>query len=198
MLVNLKFIRTEWVLFWFYSDWSLVLLGVLYVSGSGGWLPCYELWRVLLKQANFSQAFYFSRLLLIKYFSRLYSKFVCLWYVFPGREGLYRYSKFKTLANYPKGSFQVTCLTGGTRRKPSVGFSFPCKLNLINFSFNGFRMRTCNARPWIVYILSREDRLFLRKENPNISFSEGEEGFGWGSVDPLLLVNIFARPIFLP
>ena len=150
-----------------------------------------------LNRLIFLRLFYFSRLLLIKYFSRLYSKFVCLWYVFPGREGLYRYSKFKTLANYPKGSFQVTCLTGGTRRKPSVGLSFPCKLNLINFSFNGFRMRTCNARPWIVYILSREDRLFLREENPNISFSGGGS-FGWRSVDSLLLANIFARPIFLP
>ena len=34
-----------------------------------------------------------------------------------------------------------------------------------NFSFNGIRMRTCYARPEIVYILSREDRLILRKES---------------------------------
>ena len=33
-----------------------------------------------------------------------------------------------------------------------------------NFSFYGVRMRTCYARPEIVYILSREDRLILRKE----------------------------------
>ena len=32
-----------------------------------------------------------------------------------------------------------------------------------NFSFNGIRMRTCYARPKIVYILSREDHLILRK-----------------------------------
>ena len=32
-----------------------------------------------------------------------------------------------------------------------------------NFSFNGIRMRTCYAWPKIVYILSREDRLILRK-----------------------------------
>ena len=38
-------------------------------------------------------------------------------------------------------------------------------LNLFrNFSFYGVRMRTCYARPEIVYILSREDRLILRKE----------------------------------
>ena len=41
---------------------------------------------------------------------------------------------------------------------------FLCKLiNLFrNFSFYGVRMRTCYARPEIVYILSREDRLILR------------------------------------
>ena len=39
------------------------------------------------------------------------------------------------------------------------------KKNNIYFSFNGIRMRTCYARPKIVYILSREDRLILRKES---------------------------------
>ena len=34
-----------------------------------------------------------------------------------------------------------------------------------NFSFYGVRMRTCYARPETVYILSREDRLILRKES---------------------------------
>ena len=38
-------------------------------------------------------------------------------------------------------------------------------LNLLrNLSFYGVRMRTCYARPETVYILSREDRLILRKE----------------------------------
>ena len=38
-------------------------------------------------------------------------------------------------------------------------------LNLFrNFSFYGVKMRTCYARPETVYILSREDRLILRKE----------------------------------
>ena len=98
---------------------------------------------------------------------------MCLWHVFPGREGLYRYSKFKTLAIYPKGPFQVTCLYWWDSPETVGWVILFLKFNLVNFSFNGFRMRTCNARPWIVYILSREDRLFLREENPNISFSGG-------------------------
>ena len=123
-------------------------------------------------------------LLLIKYFSRLYSKFVCLWHVFPGREGLYRYSKFKTLAIYPKGPFQVTCLYWWDSPETVGWVILFLKFNLVNFSFNGFRMRTCNARPRIVYILSREDRLFLREENPNISFSGGGKASAGGLSTP--------------
>ena len=37
-------------------------------------------------------------------------------------------------------------------------------------------MRTCNARPWIVYILFREDRLFLREENPKFFLFQGGGG----------------------
>ena len=56
-----------------------------------------------------------------------------------------------------------------------------------NFSFNGVRMRTCYARPEIVYILSREDRLILRKE------SMGKFIFfpGGVSVSSLVILSLF-------
>ena len=54
---------------------------------------------------------------------------------------------------------------------------FSLEFTTFNYSFNGFRMRTGYARPQIVYILSREDRLILRKENPAKFF------FLWGG-DP--------------
>merc|ERR1712240_732396 len=44
--------------------------------------------------------------------------------------------------------------------------SFSLKFTTFNYSFNGFRIRTCYARPRIIYILFREDRLILRKESP--------------------------------
>ena len=56
-----------------------------------------------------------------------------------------------------------------------------------NFSVNGVRMRTCYARPEIVYILSREDRLILRKE------SMGKFIFfpGGASVSILVILSFF-------
>ena len=59
-------------------------------------------------------------------------------------------------------------------------------------------MRTCNARPWIVYILSREDRLFLREENPNISFSGGGEASAGGLSIPCYLQTFSRGLSFFP
>ena len=123
---------------------------------------------------------------------------MCLWHVFPGREGLYRYSKFKTLAIYPKGPFQVTCLYWWDSPETVGWVILFLKFNLVNFSFNGFRMRTCNARPRIVYILSREDRLFLREENPNISFSGGGEASAGGLSIPCYLQTFSRGLSFFP
>ena len=57
-------------------------------------------------------------------------------------------------------------------------------------------MRTCYARPRIVYILSREDRLILRKESPANFFFRGGS-LGWRPVDSLLLFEQ-SRVAFFP
>ena len=147
MLVNLKFICTEWVSLLVLFRRSLVLLGGCTSLGRVDGFPVMNSEGSCLNRLIFLRLFNFTLLLQIKYFSRLYSKFVCLWHVFSGRERLYRYNKFNTLPIYPEGSFQVTCLYCWDCRGPSVGLSFSCKFNFSYFSFNGFRMRTCNARP---------------------------------------------------
>ena len=75
---------------------------------------------------------------------------------------------------------------------------FSLKFTPFNFSFNGFRMRTCYARPRIVYILSREDRLILRKESPAKFFFRGGEASVGGLLIPCYFSNNLAWPFFLP
>ena len=84
----------------------------------------------------------------------------------------------------------------GIRQEPLVGLSLSFKFNLIIFSFNGFRMRTCYARPRIVYILSWDDRLFLRKKIKKFPF-QGGGSLGRRPVDSLLLFKHF-RVAFFP
>ena len=76
------------------------------------------------------------------------------------------------------------------------GVSFSLKFTTFNYSFNGFRMRTCYARPWIVYILSREDRLILRKESPAKFFFWGGRGFGWRPGDSFVIFRTISRGLF--
>ena len=176
-----------------------MLLGGLCISGSGGWLPCYELWKVLFKWANFSQAFPFFISLHIKYFSRVYSKFVCLWHVFPGREGLYGYSKFKTLAFYPLGTplsdmFELVGFAGNRWS----GYLFPLNLLYLFFLLMGSGWGLAMLGPGLfIFFLGRTAWFCVKKFQPN-SFSRGREASGCGLVIPLLFVEHSHVAFFFP
>ena len=107
--------------------------GELNVSGSGECFPCYELWRVVLIWANYSPAFHFTTLLQFKYFSRLYSKFVCLWFVFSGREGLYRWTNSILCPFILRDPFKWHVCTAGIAGGRWLGYLSPAKLIFLIF-----------------------------------------------------------------
>ena len=133
MLVNLKFICTGWVSLLVLFRRSLVLLGSWTSLGRVSVFPVMNSEGSCLIELIILRLFHFTTLLQFKYFSRLYSKFVCLWFVFSGREGLYRWTNSTLCPFILRDLFKWHVCTAGIAGRRRLGYLSPAKLIFLIF-----------------------------------------------------------------
>ena len=174
MLVNLKFICTGWVSLLVLFRRSLVLLGSWTSLGRVSVFPVMNSEGSCLIELIILRLFHFTTLLQFKYFSRLYSKFVCLWFVFSGREGLYRWTNSILCPFILRDPFKWHVCTAGIAGGRRLGYLSPAKLIFLIFLLmdSGWGLALLGPRLFI-FSLGRTACFCVKKVQNFFPFSGG-------------------------